>query len=50
MLDMLFELPKVELNRFVNRSACSNARQGPTKQYNAFKDAHDSETTAHISA
>ncbi|CAH3041599.1 unnamed protein product, partial [Porites evermanni] len=34
----------------VNRSACSNARQGPRKQYNAFKDFHDSETTAHILA
>lgn len=56
MLYMLFELPKVELNRFffletfVNRSACSNAKQGPRKQYNAFKDFHDSETTAHILA
>lgn len=34
----------------MNRSACSNAKQGPTKQYNAFKDFHDSETTAHILA
>ena len=32
----------------MNRSACSNAKQGPTKQYNAFKDFHDSETIAHI--
>ena len=32
----------------MNRSSSSNAKQGPTKQYNAFKDFHDSETTAHI--
>ena len=32
----------------MNRSANSNAKQGPAKQYNAFKDFYDSETTAHI--
>ncbi len=34
----------------MNRSASSNAKQGPKKEYNAFKDFHDSETTAHILA
>ena len=34
----------------MNRSACSNDKQGPTKQYNAFKNFHDSETTAYILA
>ena len=25
----------------MNRSSCSNAKKGPTKDYNAFKDFHD---------
>lgn len=34
----------------MNRSSCSNAKKGPTKYYNAFKDFHESETSAHIVA
>jgi len=34
----------------MNRTGCSNAKKGPSKDYNAFKDFHDSETTAHILA
>lgn len=34
----------------MNRSSCSNAKKGPTKDYNAFKDFHESETSAHILA
>lgn len=34
----------------MNRTGSSNAKQGPTKNYNAYKDFHDSETTAHILA
>lgn len=34
----------------MTRSGCSNAKKGPTKDYNAFKDFHESETSAHIVA
>ena len=34
----------------MNRSSCSNTKKGPTKDYNAFKDFHESETSAHILA
>jgi hypothetical protein len=34
----------------MNRAGCANAKKGPKKDYNAFKDFHDSETTAHILA
>lgn len=34
----------------MNWSSCSNAKKGPTKDYNAFKDFRESETSAHILA
>ena len=34
----------------MNRCSCLNAKKGPTKDYNAFKDFHESETSAHILA
>ena len=34
----------------MNRSGSSNAKKGPSKDYNAFKDFHECETSAHILA
>lgn len=34
----------------MNRSASSNDKKGPTKKYNAFKNFHESETSAHVIA
>ena len=32
----------------INRSSCSNAKKGPTKDYKAFQDFHESKTSAHV--
>lgn len=34
----------------MNRTGSSNAKKGPKRDYNAYKDFHESETTAHILA
>lgn len=34
----------------MTRTGSSNAKKGPTADYNAYKDFHDSETIAHILA
>ena len=34
----------------MNRTESSNAKKGPKRDYNAYKDFHESETSGHILA